>query len=325
MNSHEQTGGSHNWRGKANWRGLGARAVGLAQLSLADIAAAAHYKSHTIPLEDLPPLDITERYTSRNLPYLASNGVQAAHVEAEQARRQTEIDEILAGIPNIPADDAPTGVSERDNVEIRRVGEPRRMNAAMEHFALGEALGLMDFETAAKMSGSRFVLLSGALARMERALANLMLDTHTEEFAYTECAPPLLVKDAAAFGTGQLPKFEDDLFHTVNGYWLIPTAEVSLTNIHAGTIVDEESLPRRYTAWTPCFRSEAGAAGRDTRGMIRMHQFSKVELVSIAAPEASEAEHERMTACASARRPLASRTAWATCAVKPIASAIAPA
>jgi seryl-tRNA synthetase len=150
------------------------------------------------------------------------------------------------------------------------------------------------------MSGARFVLLSGALARMERAIANLMLDTHTGEFGYTEVSPPALVRDMAPFGVGQLPKFEDDLFRTTNGYWLTSTAEVTLSNIVADMIVDDDTLPRRYTAWTPCFRSEAGAAGKDTRGMIRMHQFSKVELVSVTTPDRSTEEHERMTACAEA-------------------------
>jgi len=221
-------------------------------------------------------------------------------LEAEEAAEKKKLDDILAAIPNLPAADVPDGTDEHGNVEMRTWGEPRRLNSAKEHFDIGEALGLMDFETAAKMSGARFVLLSGGLARMERAIANLMLDTHTEEFGYVECSPPLLVKDQAAFGVGQLPKFEEDLFRTTNGYWLIPTAELSLTNIVADAIIDDDTLPRRYTAWTPCFRSEAGAAGKDTRGMIRMHQFSKVELVSITTPEASNDEHERMTACAEA-------------------------
>jgi seryl-tRNA synthetase len=219
-------------------------------------------------------------------------------LEKEQADFQKQLDDILAAIPNLPADDTPDGKDENDNVEIRKHGEPRRLNNAREHFDIGEAMGLMDFETAAKMSGARFVLLKGALARMERAIANLMLDTHTEEFGYTECVPPVLVRDAAPFGVGQLPKFEEDLFRTTNGFWLTSTAEVTLSNIVADSIIDAGDLPLRYTAWTPCFRSEAGAAGKDTRGMIRMHQFSKVELVSITAPEKSNEEHERMTGCA---------------------------
>ena len=193
----------------------------------------------------------------------------------------------------------PDGADESANVEIRRWGEQAHVEGgARQHFEIGEALGLMDFERAAKLSGSRFVVLSGALARLERALAAFMLDMHTTEYGYTETAPPLLVRDAAAFGTGNLPKFEEDLFHTTDGYWLIPTAEMPLTNLVAGEILEEDALPLRFTAYTPCFRAEAGAAGKDTRGMLRQHQFSKVELVSVSRPEDSEAEHERMTACA---------------------------
>jgi seryl-tRNA synthetase len=219
-------------------------------------------------------------------------------LEAEEAAEKKKLDDILAAIPNLPAADVPDGADEHGNVEVRKWGEPKRIAGAKEHFDIGEALGMMDFETAAKMSGARFVLLSGALARMERAIANLMLDTHTAEFGYAECSPPVLVRDMAPFGVGQLPKFEEDLFRTTNGYWLTSTAEVTLSNIVADTIIDDDYLPRRYTAWTPCFRSEAGAAGKDTRGMIRMHQFSKVELVSITTPDKSVDEHERMTACA---------------------------
>jgi len=215
-----------------------------------------------------------------------------------QKKKQDEIRDILSTIPNIPAEDVPEGEDEAANVEIRKWGEPKRLNDAKEHFDLGEALGQMDFETAAKMSGSRFVLLKGQLARLERAIASFMLDLHTGEFGYTECNPPLLVKDDALYGTGQLPKFTEDLFKTTGEHWLIPTAEVSLTNIVNGDILTEEELPLRFTAWTPCFRSEAGSAGRDTRGMIRLHQFSKVELVSITTPEQSKDEHERMTGAA---------------------------
>ena len=218
--------------------------------------------------------------------------------EAEQKRKLDEIRDILATLPNIPAEDVPLGDDEEANVEIRRWGEPAEKENAQEHFDLGESLGQMDFEGAARMSGSRFVLLKGQLARLERALASFMLDTHTGEFGYTECQPPLLVKDDALFGTGQLPKFAEDLFKTTGDHWLIPTAEVSLTNTVREEILSGDALPLRLTAWTPCFRSEAGAAGRDTRGMIRLHQFSKVELVSITAPDQSEAEHERMTECA---------------------------
>jgi seryl-tRNA synthetase len=174
------------------------------------------------------------------------------------------------------------------------------LNAPKQHFEIGEAFGLMDFEAAARMSGARFVVLKGQLARLERALAMFMLDVHTGEFGYTECQVPLLVRDQAVYGTANLPKFEEDLFQTVgeNRLWLIPTAEVALTNLAREQIIDEAALPLRYTAWTPCFRSEAGAAGRDTRGMIRQHQFSKVELVSITTPAQALAEHERMTNCA---------------------------
>ncbi|WP_119273916.1 serine--tRNA ligase [Taklimakanibacter deserti] len=204
----------------------------------------------------------------------------------------------LAAIPNLPADDVPEGPDETANVEIRRHGRPRGLNMAKQHFEIGEALGLMDFETAAKISGARFVVLKGALARLERALGNFMIDLHTREHGYTEVNPPLIVRDETMFGTAQLPKFAEDQFHTTDGRWLIPTAEVSLTNLVRESVLEEGALPIRVTAWTPCFRSEAGAAGRDTRGMIRQHQFSKVELVSITAPEQSGDEHERMTRCA---------------------------
>lgn len=218
--------------------------------------------------------------------------------EAEARELEAKLNSELAQIPNLPLPDVPVGADETGNVEVRRVGEPPRFNfEPKQHFEIGEALGLMDFETAAKLSGARFVVLKGALARLERALATFMLDLHTTEFGYTEAIPPFLVRDDAAFGTGNLPKFADDLFRTTNGFWLIPTAEVSLTNFVREEIV-ESTLPLRFTAWTPCFRSEAGAAGKDTRGMIRQHQFSKVELVSITTPDQSLAEHERMTACA---------------------------
>ncbi len=219
--------------------------------------------------------------------------------EAEERALEDKLRSELAQIPNLPLDEVPLGPDETGNVEVRRIGTPPAFDfAPKQHFEIGEALGLMDFETAAKLSGARFVVLKGAMARLERALALFMLDLHTTEFGYTEASPPLLVRDEAAFGTGNLPKFADDLFQTTNGYWLIPTAEISLTNFVREEMLDEAALPLRYTAWTPCFRSEAGAAGRDTRGMIRQHQFSKVELVSITTPDQSLAEHERMTACA---------------------------
>ena len=211
----------------------------------------------------------------------------------------------LASLPNIPADDVPDGEDEHGNVEVKRVGDPSglpagRLSAPKDHVALGEALGMMDFEGASKMSGARFVALKGGLARMERALGQFMLDLQTLEHGYLEVSPPLLVRDEALFGTGQLPKFAEDLFRAGEEHWLIPTAEVSLTNLVREQITDEAELPLRMTALTPCFRSEAGASGRDTRGMIRQHQFWKCELVSITTPEQSDAEHERMTACAEA-------------------------
>lgn len=219
--------------------------------------------------------------------------------EEKERALKAALDEFLCALPNLPAADVPDGASEASNVELRRTGELPRINfEPQEHFDLGEALGLMDFETAARMSGSRFVVLKGQLAKLERALAAFMLDLHTGKFGYEEIVPPALVRDEALFGTGQLPKFAEDLFHTENGHWLIPTAEVPLTNLVREQILDEEELPLRYTAYTQCFRAEAGAAGKDTRGMIRQHQFSKVELVSITTPEKSDEEHERMTACA---------------------------
>jgi seryl-tRNA synthetase len=225
------------------------------------------------------------------------NAIQEGETKVREI--EAKLNSELAQIPNLPLPDVPVGPDETGNVEVRRVGEPRKFDfEPKQHFEIGEALGLMDFETAAKLSGARFVVLKGALARLERAIASFMLDLHTTEFGYTEANPPLLVRDDAAFGTGNLPKFAEDLFHTTNGYWLIPTAEVSLTNFVREQIIDEAALPMRLTAWTPCFRSEAGAAGKDTRGMIRQHQFTKVELVSITTPEQSLAEHERMTACA---------------------------
>jgi seryl-tRNA synthetase len=222
-----------------------------------------------------------------------------AAAETEEKAAAEEIEGTLMAIPNLPAADVPDGKDEAANVELRRVGTPRQFDfLPKEHDAIGEALGMMDFNAAAKLSGARFVVLKGPLARLERALAAFMLDLHTGEKGYTEVNPPFLVRDEALFGTGQLPKFGEDLFRANTGHWLIPTAEVPLTNLVSGDILDEAQLPIRVTALTPCFRSEAGAAGKDTRGMIRQHQFSKVELVSVAHPDASEAEHERMTACA---------------------------
>ncbi|MDE3177830.1 MAG: serine--tRNA ligase, partial [Pseudomonadota bacterium] len=259
----------------------------------------------------------------------------APALEAAEKSAQAALDEALAAIPNIPAPDTPDGRDENDNVEVRRHGEPAAFPAGFkpkEHFELGEALGLMDFETAAKLSGARFVILKGALARLERALMQFMLDLHTTEHGYTEINPPVLVSSEAMFGTAQLPKFREDQFGVVDGLttsqirsefedliesgqpvhemrvsdirrvtaqmerrWLIPTAEVPMTNMVREQILDERKLPLRFTAGTLCFRAEAGAAGRDTRGMIRQHQFEKVELVSITTPEQSAKEHEDMT------------------------------
>ena len=221
--------------------------------------------------------------------------------EARERELTAEVETLLAVIPNAPLAEVPEGADETGNVEVRSWGGPALLNfTPKQHFELGEALGLMDFETAAKVSGARFVYLKGALARLERALMQFMLDVHTEEFGYTEVNPPLLVRDHAAYGTANLPKFAEDLFHTDTDFWLIPTAEVSLTNLVRESILDEDALPMRFTAGTPCFRAEAGSAGRDVRGMIRQHQFLKVELVSITTPEASLEEHERMTKCAEA-------------------------
>ncbi|MBY0406205.1 MAG: serine--tRNA ligase, partial [Rickettsiales bacterium] len=248
------------------------------------------------------------------------------------------LESLLETLPNLPAEDVPEGTDEHGNKELRVVGtKPTFTFTPKEHDALGEGLKLMDFDGAAKLSGARFVVLKGALARMERALANFMLDIHTTQFGYTEHVPPALVRSSAMYGTGQLPKFEADLFRTAsvdydallqylnkkdthpeggifshfwdliklkelsekgNSFYLIPTAEVPLTNLVSDTIIEEESLPIRMTAYTQCFRSEAGAAGKDTRGMIRQHQFSKVELVTIAHPDHAKAEHERMTSAA---------------------------
>jgi seryl-tRNA synthetase len=259
-------------------------------------------------------------------------------LEREEREAAAALDEALAGIPNLPKPDVPVGADETGNVERHRVGSPKNLEAARQHFEIGEAFGLMDFEAAAKLSGSRFVVLKGGLARLERALGQFMIDLHTTEHGYTEVSPPLLVRDEAMFGTAQLPKFEDDQFWAVAGsvldtltpfvpaderekdgtlsaavaagvfrqairtsrLGLIPTAEVPLTNLVREQILGEDELPLRFTALTPSFRAEAGAAGRDTRGMLRQHQFAKCELVSVTTPETSADEHERMLGCAEA-------------------------
>jgi len=238
-------------------------------------------------------------------------------LEAEEKKYQKELDGILAAIPNLPGDEVPDGRDETENVEHHHFGAKRNYSfAPKQHFELGEALGFMDFETAAKLSGARFVILKSGLARMERALGQFMVDLHTTEHGYTEISPPLLVRDEVMYGTTQLPKMEDDQFWAVKGellagsngdaieriraqrLGLIPTAAVPLTNLVRESIVDEAALPLRVTAHTPCFRAEAGAAGKDTRGMLRQHQFNKVELVSVTTPEQSKDEHERMLSCA---------------------------
>ena len=221
-------------------------------------------------------------------------------LEEEQRALGVELDKELAQIPNMPLDDVPDGTDASGNVERHIFGKKRDYAfKPKQHFELGEALGQMDFELAAKLSGARFVVLQKGLARLERALGQFMLDVHTsEKHGYIEINPPILVRDNVMFGTAQLPKFLDDQFRTTNDFWLIPTAEVPLTNLVRESIVDESTLPMRFTACTPCFRAEAGAAGKDTRGMIRQHQFTKVELVSITTPEKSKEEHERMLACA---------------------------
>ncbi len=219
--------------------------------------------------------------------------------EEEERDAAVKLKSVLESLPNMPFEDVPPGSDEEDNVEVRVWGDPREFTfEPKQHFDLGEDLGYMDFEGAAKQSGARFVHLRGPLARLERALACFMLDLHTGEHGLEETVTPVLVRENALYGTGQLPKFEEDLFKTEEGFYMIPTAEVTLTNSVAGEILSEDDLPKRMTAWTQCFRSEAGSAGRDTRGMIRQHQFSKVEMVSIVHPDKSAEELDRMTACA---------------------------
>jgi len=232
---------------------------------------------------------------------VAEKKSQIAALNDEAKAEDTALTDLLMGIPNLPDDSIPDGADENDNVEIHRFGTPRHFDfAPVEHFDIPAIRPGMDFETAAKLSGSRFVLLSGAVARLHRALAQFMLDVHTEEHGLTEAITPVMVREEMMYGTGQLPKFGEDSYQTTNGWWLIPTAEVTLTNIVNGVTVDESYLPRRYVAHTLCFRSEAGSAGRDTSGMLRQHQFEKVEMVSVTRPEDSAAEHDRMTGCAQA-------------------------
>ncbi|MBF9058543.1 serine--tRNA ligase [Rhodobacterales bacterium HKCCSP123] len=224
---------------------------------------------------------------------------EIAHLEDEAKEKDAALRDLLAGIPNLPYADVPDGADEADNVEINRWGTPRAFDfKPKEHFDIAGVSPGLDFETAAKLSGSRFVVMQGAVARLHRALAQFMLDIHTLENGLTEVNGPVLVRDETMFGTGQLPKFGEDSYQTTNGWWLIPTSEVTLTNIVAGEILDEADLPKRFTAHSLCFRSEAGSAGRDTAGMLRQHQFEKVEMVSITHPDASDEEQKRMLACA---------------------------
>ncbi|MEM1273460.1 MAG: serine--tRNA ligase [Pseudomonadota bacterium] len=226
---------------------------------------------------------------------------EIARLEEEAKAKDSELTARLEGLPNLPRSDVPEGADEDANVELRRTGSPRNFAfAPKEHYQLAATQAGMDFETAAKLSGARFVLLHGGVARLHRALAQFMLDLHILEHGLAEVNAPVLVRDEIMYGTGQLPKFAEDSYQTTNGWWLIPTSEVSLTNIVAGHVLDEDDLPRRYTAHSLCFRSEAGSAGRDTAGMLRQHQFEKVEMVSITHPDASDAELERMTGCAEA-------------------------
>ncbi|MFT4795146.1 MAG: seryl-tRNA synthetase [Paracoccaceae bacterium] len=230
---------------------------------------------------------------------VADKKTEIARLEDEAKAEDARLSDLLLTIPNLPLPGVPDGADEAGNVETARWGTPRPLDfAPKEHYVLGEAMGQMDFEAAAKLSGARFVVLTGALIRLHRALAQFMIDTHVDENGLTETWTPVLVRDEAMLGTGQLPKFAEDSYRTTNGWWLIPTAEVTLTNLVAGALMDESALPRRNVAHTQCFRSEAGSAGRDTAGMLRQHQFEKVEMVSIVKPEDGEAELERMTRCA---------------------------
>ena len=230
---------------------------------------------------------------------VAAKKAEVAEMQARAKDLDAQLSDLLMGIPNLPHDDIPDGADEAGNLELRRWGNPRNFDFdPREHYEIPGVIPGMDFETAARLSGSRFVVLSGAMARLHRALAQFMLDTHVEENGLTETWTPVLVREEMMLGTGQLPKFGEDSYQTTNGWWLIPTSEVTLTNIVHGLTVDEASLPRRYTAHSQCFRSEAGSAGRDTAGMLRQHQFEKVEMVSVTHPDRSREELDRMTACA---------------------------
>lgn len=230
---------------------------------------------------------------------VAEKKAEVAAMNTEAKELDQQLTDMLMTIPNLAFDDVPDGADEDDNVEIRRWGEPKALDfEAKEHFEIEGVKPGMDFEVAAKLSGSRFVVLSGAVARIHRALAQFMINTHVDENGLTETWTPVLVREEMMYGTGQLPKFGEDSYKTTNGWWLVPTAEVTLTNIVNGLVVEEGYLPRRYVAHTQCFRSEAGSAGKDTAGMLRQHQFEKVEMVSVTHPDKSVEEHERMTRCA---------------------------
>jgi len=231
---------------------------------------------------------------------VAEKKAEVAAMQARAKELDDHLTDALMRIPNLPHDSIPDGADEHDNVEIHRWGTPRQIEGAKEHYDLAAVQAGMDFETAAKLSGSRFVVLRGAVARVHRALAQMMIDTHVDEHGLVEHITPVLVRDEAMYGTNQLPKFAEDSYQTTNGWWLIPTSEVTLTNTVAGDIVDAAALPIRMTAHTQCFRSEAGSAGKDTSGMLRQHQFEKVEMVSITHPDQSMEEHQRMTDCAKA-------------------------
>lgn len=230
---------------------------------------------------------------------IAAKKTEVANLNGQAKEKDAALVDLLMGIPNLPYEDTPDGNNEDDNVEIHRWGTPRKFDfTPKEHFELESSKDGLDFETAGKISGSRFVIMSGAVARVHRALAQFMLDTHINENGLTETNTPVLVRDSAMYGTGQLPKFAEDSYQTTNGWWLIPTSEVTLTSIVSGMSVEESTLPRRYTAHSLCFRSEAGSAGKDTAGMLRQHQFEKVEMVSITHPDHSRTELDRMTKCA---------------------------
>lgn len=285
-------------------RGMEPQTPAILAMDQAHRAALAEMESTKARMNDLAKQIGQKKAKKENADDLMADAAKCkenmAALENKAKEAGDKVKDVLSRLPNIPDESVPVGASEKDNKEIRKVGEPKRLNNAKEHAEIGEALGGMDFETAAKMSGARFVLLRSGVAQLERALAQFMLDTHTREHGYTEMSVPLMVRDEALYGTGQLPKFAEDLFKTNTGHWLVPTSEVSLTNVVMDSIVDIADLPLRMTALTPCFRSEAGAAGKDTKGMIRQHQFYKVELVSITEAEKSNDEHERMTQCAEA-------------------------